>query len=76
VAPAMRERRRPNHPVHAAMRSRISDTSVIQTPVSHVLAIPREEGDLDHTWSGNRVHLHVVEARYSITHDNVQGEVD
>ena len=39
----MRERRRPNHPVHVAMRSKISDTSVIQIPVAHVLAKPRAE---------------------------------
>ena len=32
MAPAMRERRRPKHPVHPAMRSKSSDASVIQNP--------------------------------------------
>jgi len=43
VAPAIRERERPSHAVHVAMKSRINETSVIQKPVMHSLAIPRRE---------------------------------
>lgn len=43
MAPAMRERQRPSHAVYVAMKSRINDTSVIQKPVIHKLAVPREE---------------------------------
>jgi hypothetical protein len=59
------------------MRSRISDARVIQMPVSHVLAKPREEKErgLGHTWRGNGAHL-VFEALYPLMHYNVQGDVD
>ena len=43
VAPSIRERRRPSHAVHVAMKSSINDTNVIQKPVIHKLAVPREE---------------------------------
>jgi hypothetical protein len=42
VAPAMRERRRPSHTAHAAMKSKMEDASVIQAPIIHMLTVPRE----------------------------------
>jgi hypothetical protein len=44
MAPPIWEGQLPSHAVHVAVKSRINDTSVIQKPVIHKLAVPRIKG--------------------------------
>ena len=76
----MRERRRPSHPVHPAIRSRTNEASAIQTPIIKPRVSYTERGRnwgmFGRTWSDYGAHLYIVEVIYPIVHDSVQGDVD
>jgi len=74
----MRDRRRPNHAAHPAMRSRISEASMTQSPYDRHVSYTRtgNKRAFGRTWSSDGAHLHTAEAMYSIVYDGIQGDID